>query len=204
MMVHRRANKKAPSQPLDADLFLNHHRQRLADEDPPDDQKEKLLFDQDRDGAQQSPQRHRTSIPHDHIGRVGIEPQKTQTGAKDDRTDHRNLTDSRHKGEDEERRNLRVAGYVGKNPENSYDKRRRHNRQPVDSVGDIDGIGNRGNGKDNKGHIGPGKVNYRVFEKRQIELRRQPRRQWRKPFGDIDNAEGRAVGDLQYQFGRFG
>ena len=55
MMVHRRANKKTPSQPFDADLFLNYHRQRLADEDPPDDQKEKLLFDKNRDGAQQSP-----------------------------------------------------------------------------------------------------------------------------------------------------
>ena len=119
---------------------LQHHRDGFGHKDATHDEKHDFLAHDDRDRAERAAQRQRADITHEDLRGIGVEPEKGQTGtgngaAKDDQ-----LSCSGHIRNQQIFRKHRIAGHIGEQAERRADQHRRHDRQSVGAVGEVDRI----------------------------------------------------------------
>src|SRR5262249_28112494 len=85
VMVERRHPEHAPARELER-RDLDDHRPRLDHVDPADQRQQELGLGEDGQRADGAAEGQRAHVAHEHLGRVGVEPQKAQRPAIGDRT----------------------------------------------------------------------------------------------------------------------
>src|ERR1700733_11729104 len=75
---------------------LDDHGERLDHEETADDGEHDLVFDRDRNRAEQSAQSERARVPHKNLRGRRIEPEKAEAGADQSAADHGELTGAGH------------------------------------------------------------------------------------------------------------
>ena len=119
---------------------LQHHRQRLDDEDAAHDAEHDLLPRDDRDRAERAAERQRADVAHEDLRRMGVEPQEGEAGAGHRRAEHQQLAGPRDVRNQQVAAEDRIAGDVGEDAERRADHHHRHDRQAVEAVGQVDRI----------------------------------------------------------------
>ena len=119
---------------------LHDHRQRFDDEHAAHDEQHDFLPDDDGDGAQCSAQRQRAHVAHEHVRRIRVEPQEAQACARDRPADHGELPGTGDVGQEQIAGEVRAAGHVREDTQRGADHHRRHDREPVEPVRQIDRI----------------------------------------------------------------
>src|SRR5712692_2488258 len=144
MMVDGRHAKNAFAAQLER-TDLQNHRHRFDNENPAYKKEQNLLLDNHRNDAQRSSKRERTNVAHEHFSGVRVVPQKSQRRADQRPTQDRQLSDAR------DVLNLKigspaiVATHVGQNRQCPGGDYRASDRQAVEPVREIHGIGGAGN-----------------------------------------------------------
>ncbi len=144
-MVQRRHFENAPSYAV---LLLgvlevghlNHHRNGFSDEHPAHDGQHDFLADDHGDGAQGAAQRQRAHVAHEHLRRIGVEPQKRQPGADHRAHENQQLPRSRNEGEQQIFGIHRIAGDIGKHAQRAADHDHGHDGQAIGAVGEVDRV----------------------------------------------------------------
>ena len=119
---------------------LQHHRQRFDDEDAAHDRQHDFLPHDHGDGAQGAAQRQRADVAHEHLRRVRVEPQERQARARHRGAEDQQLAGAGNVGKQQVFRIHRAAGHVGKDPKRRTDHDHRHDRQPIQPIGQVDRI----------------------------------------------------------------
>ena len=91
-------DRRHPEDALAGELerrHLDHHRQRLDDEHAAHDEQHDLLAHDHGDRAERGAERERADVAHEHLGRIGVEPEEAQARAGDRAADHRELAGAR-------------------------------------------------------------------------------------------------------------
>ena len=70
---------------------LDHHRQRLDQEDAADEDEQHFRLGHDRESGDCSAERHRARVAHEQLGRVGVEPEEANRRADHRRADDREV-----------------------------------------------------------------------------------------------------------------
>ena len=116
---------------------LQHDGQGLGNEEAAHDEEHDLLAHDHRDRAQRCAQPERADVAHEHFRRVGVEPQKTQAGATDRATKHRQLTRARDIRHAQILGEADVTRHIGKDRERTGNHHRRHDRQTIEAIGQV-------------------------------------------------------------------
>ncbi len=112
VMDRRHAEDPHAAQLVGTDL--QDHRDGLHHEDPAHDHQQELLAHQHGDGTERAAQCQGAHVPHKHLGRIGVEPEKAQTGPDDGGTDDHQLGGVGHIGD------MQIAGEVDVTGRPSY------------------------------------------------------------------------------------
>ena len=97
MVVQRsHAEDTFPSQFIRADL--KDDRGRLNHKNAAHDRQHDLLFADQRDNTQRRPEGEGAHITHKHLGRIGVKPQKAQSGGRQRATENGHLPGARYIG----------------------------------------------------------------------------------------------------------
>src|SRR5579864_3090456 len=139
MVVERRHAEDALSRELGT-CDLNDDRDGLQDEQAADNGEHELVFCNDRHGAQRGADRERSGVAHENARRGRIEPQKAQARADHRGAKDRELARARHVLDLQIVGKDRVADEIGDQHETSRRDHRRHDRQAVETIGEIDGV----------------------------------------------------------------
>ena len=91
VMVDRRHAEDAPPQVSLKGGDLEDHRHRLQHEDAAHDEEHDLLTDHDGDETERGTERERTDVAHEDLGRIGVEPEKAETGADHGTAEYRHF-----------------------------------------------------------------------------------------------------------------
>src|SRR6266849_6508302 len=83
---------------------LSDHRERLDHEHAPHQEEHQLLAGDERDHAERRAERERADVAHEHLRRVGVEPEKAEAGGPERAAEDRELARAGHVG------NLQVLG----------------------------------------------------------------------------------------------
>src|SRR5215211_502042 len=141
VVVDRRHQEDAPAPEPEAG-HLEHHGQRLDQEDPPDHEQQHLGLREDGEGTERATDRHRSGVAHEHLSRKRVEPEEADRGAGQRRAEDRQV----------ERLHVRdcvslARADVGKD----VDRRERNERddprtggEPVDAVRQVHTVGRAG------------------------------------------------------------
>src|SRR5579862_491668 len=119
---------------------LADHRQRLDDEDAADDQQHELLARDERDDPERRAECERADVAHEHLRRVGVEPEEAEARRRERAAEDRELARARDVRDLEVLGDLRVARGVGEDrvrPARDHDG---SDREPVEPVGQVDGV----------------------------------------------------------------
>ena len=116
---------------------LRRNRQGLGDEDAAHDGEDDFLTDDDGDGAERGAERQRADVAHEDLGRVGVEPEEAEAGAGHRAEEDGQFAGTRDVGHQQVLGEHRVAGDVGEDGERTGDHHGRHDRQPVEAVGQV-------------------------------------------------------------------
>ena len=92
---------------------LDNHRERFGHEYTTRDNQHERLMNQHRDDAKRTAQRQRTSVAHEYLCRMAIEPEKAQAGADHRRTNDRQFASSGNIGHLQIRGGPEIAGKIG-------------------------------------------------------------------------------------------
>ncbi len=139
MMVQRRHAKDPPAGQLERG-HLQNHRHRFHHEHPAHHEQHQFLAYRHGNDAQRGTQGQRADITHEYLGRVGVEPEKTEAGTDHRATEHRNLPHARHM------RNTQIIGEdpiargITEHRQGAGHHGGRHDRQPIQAIGQIDGV----------------------------------------------------------------
>src|SRR6185312_3905194 len=139
MVMDRRHLEDALSRELERS-HLHDHRNRFQHEQTPDHREDDLVLGRDRDGAEKAAERERAGIAHEDRGGRGVEPQKSEARAEHGAADDREFARSRDMpkleifGEDQ------VAGEIRDDRERKRGDHHRHDREPVEPVGEVHGV----------------------------------------------------------------
>ena len=107
------------------------------DEQAADDGQHDLVLGGDRDRADQAAERQRTGVAHEDRGRRRVEPEEAEAGA-DHRAEHdRQFAGAGHEMDLQIFGEHRVAGEIGDDAEGGRRDHDRHDRQPVEAVGQV-------------------------------------------------------------------
>ncbi len=136
MMQWRHSKNAAAAARLEV-RDLQHHRDGFDDEHTAHDEQHDLLACNHRDRAERAAERERADIAHEYFGRVRVEPQKREPGAGDRGADDHQLTRAGDVRKQQIAGEVRAPDDVGKDPECGTDHYRRHDRQPVQSIGQV-------------------------------------------------------------------
>ncbi|MNG94176.1 hypothetical protein D3C79_531790 [compost metagenome] len=139
MVVDRRHAEHALAGQLEGGN-LDHHRQGFHDEHAAHDEQHDFLADDHGDSAQRGAQRQRADVPHEYLRRVGVEPQEAQAGTDQRAAEHDQLARARHVGDQQVFGELHVARQVAEDAQGTADHHRRHDRQAVEAVGEVDRV----------------------------------------------------------------
>ncbi len=120
---------------------LQHHRQGFDDEDAAHDQQHDFLAHDHRHGAQGRAQGQGAHVAHEHLGRIGVEPQEAQAGAAQGAEEHGQLAGARHIGQEQVLGVAGVAGDVGEHRQGRRHHDGGHDGQAVQAVGEVHRVG---------------------------------------------------------------
>ena len=116
---------------------LQHHGQGLNHEYAAHHGQHNFLAHDDRHRSQRCAQRQRTHVAHKHLCRMGVEPQKGQTGPGNGRAKNQQFARAGDVGEKQVLGVHGAAGHIGKNPQRRTHHHHRHDGQTVQPVGQI-------------------------------------------------------------------
>ena len=116
---------------------LQYHRQGFHHEHSAHDEQHDLLAHDDGDGAERGAQRQRADVAHEHLRRVGVEPQEREARPRNRAADHRELAGAGYIGKAQVLGKHRVPGDVGEDAERAADHHRGHDGEPVEPVGQV-------------------------------------------------------------------
>ncbi|MNZ28249.1 hypothetical protein D3C78_454750 [compost metagenome] len=136
MVVDRRHAEHALAGQLEGG-HLDHHRQGLHDEHTAHDEQDDFLTHDHGDGAQCGAQCQGTDVAHEHLGRIGVEPQKAQAGTDQRAAEHNQLTCARHVRDQQVFSEFHVTRQVAEDAQGAANHHRRHDRQAVEAVGEV-------------------------------------------------------------------
>ena len=123
------------------DRNLDDDRKGLEDEDPSHDGQEDLLFGDDGHRCQGTAEREGSYVPHEYLGRIGIEPQKSQSRSHDGSAEYTQFPTPAGVGDLEVIGELNVPCQIGDKGKCSSCDHDRTNGQAIESIGEVDGIG---------------------------------------------------------------
>ena len=78
---------------------LQHHRDGLEHEHAAHDEQHDFLAHDHGDGAERGADRERADVAHEHLRRIGVEPQKSEARADQGRAEDQHLADARDVGD---------------------------------------------------------------------------------------------------------
>src|SRR5690606_12330215 len=116
---------------------LDYHREGFHDEHLADDEQHDFLADNHRDGAQRRTQGQRTDVAHEHLRRVGVEPQETQAGTNQRAAKHDQLASARNIRNQQVFGEAHVTRQVAEDAQCAAHQHGGHNRQTVETVGEV-------------------------------------------------------------------
>src|SRR5438094_2078648 len=150
MVMQRRHAKDAAAGPsIGQDLDDDRHG--LEHEQAADDGEHDLVLGHDRHRAQGAADGERAGVAHEHLGGRRVEPQKAQPGADQGGEQHGKLAGTRDVMEIEIVGEDGVADHVGDQAEHRRCHDHRSDRQAVEAVGQVDGIGGAHHDQDGEG-----------------------------------------------------
>src|SRR5216683_6966700 len=151
MMVQRRHAEDAPAGPF-VGQDLDDDRYRLEDEQTADDGQHDLVLGDDGDRAQGAADGERPGVAHEHHGGRRVEPQEAQARADQRGQQHGELARARDVMEIEIVGENGVAHHVGNEAEHGGGHDHRPDRQAVEAVGEVDGVGGAHDHQDGEEH----------------------------------------------------
>ena len=172
-MVVDRSHAKDPAPGGFVRKDLEEDRDGLDNEDPPNHHQEQLVLCQNCHQRQGGTETQGPGVSHKDLGRIGIEPEKPQTGSHHRASEHGELARLPH-GD-----HLEVAGDRGMS---SYVRqhgvgRRCHNHgsrcQPVQSIGEVDGITAPDDHQHHQKGVRPSHVRYPPLDEGNAQPRRE-------------------------------
>ncbi len=150
---------------------LQHHRDGFHDEDATHDEQHDFLPHDDRDHTQRSTQCQGADITHEDLGRIGVEPEKTETGAADGGAEYGELTGARHIGHAQIFGEIQMACDVGENRQRARHHDSRHNGETVEAIGEVHGVAGADNDEIGQhDEADSAQRQHRTFEKREDQL----------------------------------
>ena len=108
-------------------------------------------------------ERQRADIAHEHLRRVGVVPEKAQTGGDHRGAKHRQLADAGDIGNLQVLGELEMAGDVGDDRVGGRGDHHRPDGQAIESVGQIDRVGRADDHQHGKGNIKTPEIKRRVL-----------------------------------------
>ena len=113
---------------------------RLHHEQAADHRQHDLVLDRDRRRAEQAAERQRSGVAHEDLRRRRVEPQEADARADQRAADHHEVAGEGDVIDQQIVRVDRVAGDIGDEAERRGGDHHRHDREPVEPVGQIDRI----------------------------------------------------------------
>ena len=104
-----------------------------------------FVLDRDGDRAQRAAQRQRTGVAHENRGGRRVVPEKAQAGAHQRRQEYRQLAGIFDVGDLQIGREFLIAHQIDDQGEGGGRDHHRHDGEPIQPVGEVDGIGGAGN-----------------------------------------------------------
>jgi hypothetical protein len=132
---------------------------------PADDAKQDLLLGNDGQRSQGASQRKGPHVSHEYLGGIGIIPEKTDARPDNGAAENGELARSRHIGDLQVTGDLDVACKVGEEQIGHEAGNGRTDGQPVQPVGEIDGIGRADDDEGGKQNIPEPQIGQNGFEK---------------------------------------
>src|ERR1039457_5184043 len=149
---------------------LKDNRQRLNNKNTPDDYQQNFLFRDHSYAPQRTAQGKGTHIPHKNLGRIGVIPEKSQSGAHHGIAEYGQLPRTCYSRHLQIGRKGGMAGDITEQHIGGGIDRHRTNGQSIQSVGQVNGIAGTHYDYDDKGDIPNPDVRMKIFEKGHIEL----------------------------------
>src|ERR1700726_2270391 len=172
MMMDRRHLEDALARELEG-RNLHDHRNRFQHEQSADHGQHDLVLDGDRDRTEHAAERERAGVAHEDRGRRRVEPEKSEARAEQRAAQHRELAGARDivdlqiVGEDH------VAGEIGDQAKACGCNHDRDDCEPVETVGQIDGIAGADNDESAEDHEEPAEIQHYILEERDRKRRRR-------------------------------
>ena len=131
------------------------------------------MFGQNGNGTQRPAQRKATRIPHEYGSRWRIIPQKAQAPANQRHAENQQLARPRHIVDVQILSEINPAHRIGQNAKRRRGNHHRHNRQTVQAIGEINGIGRANDDDHCKGEKHDAKRHQSIFQHRHSHLKTQ-------------------------------
>src|SRR5882724_12149928 len=159
MMMDRRHLENALSGQLEGG-DLHDHRHRLQHEQSADHRKHDLVLDRDRDRAEHAAKRERAGIAHEDRGRRRIEPQKSKPSAEQRPAQHGELAGAGDVVDLQIIGEHGIADQIGDQAEACGCDHDRHDRKPVEAVGQVDRVAGADNDEGAEDHEEPAEIEH--------------------------------------------
>ena len=131
-------NTRRPVSLKEIDLHDDGHG--LEHEQAADDRQHDLVLGDDADGAERRAAGERPGVAHEHHRRRRVEPEEAEARADQRAAEHGKLAGAGHVMDLQIVGEHRVADQVGDQREAARGNHHRHDRQPVEPVGQIDRV----------------------------------------------------------------
>ncbi len=118
----------------------------------------------DGHGAQGAAQGQRTGVAHEYPGGRGVVPEEAQASADHGPAERQELAGARDEVDLQVVGELHVADQIGDQAEGGGRDHHRRDRQPVQSVGKVDGVGGAHDHHRAEHHIEPAKIDQQVLQ----------------------------------------
>src|SRR5262252_41088 len=150
---------------------LDDDRQTFHQKHAADDEEQQFLFDQNRDRRERGTKRQRSDVAHEDLRRVRVVPEEAERRADERTTEHGELGDWRQVNHIEIVGKNAVADDIGHCRVRRCRDRHRADRETVEAVGQIHGVGPPDEEEDRERHVLPSQIQNQPLEEREDEPR---------------------------------
>src|SRR3990172_4750096 len=164
-------DRRHPEDPLPGGLVgedLKNHRESLHHEHPP--HQDDLLLHHHGHDAERGTQGKRPGVPHEHLGGIGVEPEKADPRPGHGATEDGELPRPRDIGNLQVVRDLHVPGEIREQHVGPGGDDGRADGKPVETVGQIDGVRRPYDHQDNKRDVQDPQSRVELLEKGDAHL----------------------------------
>ena len=134
---------------------LQNHRDRFGEEDKADDEQQEFALEQNGDRAHRTAQRERTGVAHEHLRRMRVVPEESDTRANNGSAKDRQLTGAAQVEHLQVRAGIDTTDEIGEESERQHGDRDKACRESIQPISEIHRVARPGENESDEWHVQP-------------------------------------------------